>query len=87
MRFGVEMKKTIILLALLLTSSAVWSSNHKFSVTVLPTGKPVSNSQVMLWQSQPESKPKMLAQSRTTTAGKSNFYALPAPGSGFYYFT
>jgi sugar lactone lactonase YvrE len=81
------MKKTIILLALLLTSSTAWSSNHDFSVTVLSAGKPISNAQVMLWQAQPGAHSKMLAKSRTTIAGKSNFDALPAPDSGFYYFT
>jgi hypothetical protein len=86
-RFGVEVKKTIILWALLLTSSTVWSSHHDFSVTVLSAGKPISNAQVMLWPAQPGAHSKMLAKSRTTMAGNSNFDALPAPDSGFYYFT
>jgi streptogramin lyase len=84
---SVEMKKSIILLSLLLTSSTVWSSNQKIDVTVLSAGKPVSNAQVMLWHAQPEAKPKMLAQSRTTMTGQSQFSSSPAPDSGFYYFT
>jgi sugar lactone lactonase YvrE len=81
------MKKAAIFFALLLTSSTVWSSSDEFSVTVLSAGKPISNAQVMLWQAQPGENSKMLAQSRTTIAGKSNFDALPALDSGFYYFT
>jgi sugar lactone lactonase YvrE len=81
------MKKTIVFLGLLLTSSTVWSSNHGISVTVLSAGKPISNAQVMLWQAKPGAHSKMLAKSRTTIAGKSNFDTLPALDSGFYYFT
>jgi len=84
---GLEMKRYILVLALLLISSTVWSSNHKFTVTVLSAGKPVSNAKVTLWHAQPESKPKMLAQSRTKMAGQSQFNSSPAPDSGFYYFT
>ena len=81
------MKKYIFALVLLLTSSLVWSSNQVFTVTVLSDGKPISNAKVMLWQARPGAKPKMLAQSSTTMAGRSIFDALPAPDSGFYYFT
>jgi hypothetical protein len=84
---SVKMKKMIILLVLLLTSSTVLSSNQEFNVTVLSAGKPVSNAQVTLWHAQPESKPRMLAQSRTTMAGQSQFSPSPTPASGFYYFT
>ena len=82
-----RMKQYILTLALLLTSSTVWSSDQKFAVTVLSAGKPISNAQVMLWQAQPGATPQMLAQSRTTITGHSLFDALPALDSGFYYFT
>ncbi|MFC1560759.1 hypothetical protein ACFL3W_02335, partial [Pseudomonadota bacterium] len=81
------MKECIFALVLILTSSMVWSSNQVFTVTVLSDGKPISNAKVMLWQAQAGAKPKMLAQSSTTMLGRSIFDALPAPDSGFYYFT
>jgi len=81
------MKKIIFLFFMLLASSTGWSSDQKYTVTVLSAGKPISNSQVMLWQARPGAKPKMIAKSRTTVAGQSLFDALPTPDSGFYYFT
>jgi len=81
------MKKFIFLFVLLLVSSTVWSSDQKYTVTVLSADKPISNAEVMMWHARPGAKPKILAKSRTTMAGKSQFDALPMPDSGFYYFT
>ncbi|WP_419174660.1 hypothetical protein [Desulfosediminicola sp.] len=75
----------ICLLALSLTTSAAWSSDQKFSITVLSAGIPVSNAEVTLWQAQPETKPKMLGQGSTTKAGQIQFDTVPAPVAGFYY--
>ena len=77
----------LISVSVLVLVLAACSSEPKAVVTVMSSGKPVANAEVILWHAEPESGPRQLAQGLTSSNGSLPLNSIAAPDAGFFYLT